>query len=146
VFHESVSQGGLYEIFITPEYEDKVDVLATLAHEMVHIVVGIEEGHGKKFKDLAVAIGLTGKMTATRASDSFIEFVEKQMSHLPDYPHHTMNVRGETVSTTGAKKQSTRMLKAECPECGYTVRLTKKWLAVGAPICPAHSDMTIEGK
>ena len=34
------------------------------------------------------------------------------------------------------KKQSTRMLKAECPECGYTIRLSKKWADVGLPNCP----------
>jgi hypothetical protein len=28
------------------------------------------------------------------------------------------------------------MLKAECPECGYTVRLAKKWADVGLPSCP----------
>jgi len=28
------------------------------------------------------------------------------------------------------------MLKAECPECGYTIRLTKKWAEVGLPSCP----------
>jgi hypothetical protein len=34
---------------------------------------------------------------------------------------------------------STRLLKAECEECGYTVRVTKKWLeAKGAPICPCN--------
>ena len=36
-----------------------------------------------------------------------------------------------------AKKQSTRMLKAECPECGYTIRLAKKWADIGLPSCPS---------
>jgi len=30
------------------------------------------------------------------------------------------------------KKQSTRMLKTECSECGYTIRLTKKWADLGS--------------
>src|SRR5207237_8172272 len=33
------------------------------------------------------------------------------------------------------KKQSTRMLKAECPECDYTVWLAKKWADVNLPSC-----------
>ncbi len=34
------------------------------------------------------------------------------------------------------KKQGTRLLKAYCEECGYTVRVTAKWLeASGAPFC-----------
>jgi hypothetical protein len=28
------------------------------------------------------------------------------------------------------------MLKAECPECGYTIRLSKRWPDVGLPSCP----------
>jgi hypothetical protein len=28
------------------------------------------------------------------------------------------------------------MLKAECPECGYTIRLAKKRADVGLPSCP----------
>ena len=34
------------------------------------------------------------------------------------------------------KKQSTRLLKAECPECGYTIRVSKKWADLGLPTCP----------
>ena len=30
------------------------------------------------------------------------------------------------------------MLKAECPECGYTIRLTKKWADLGLPTCPTE--------
>ena len=48
---------------------------------------------------------------------------------------------GVAKNANGDKKpQSTRLLKAECGECGYTVRVTKKWLeAKGAPICPCTS-------
>ncbi|MDQ6920240.1 MAG: hypothetical protein M3256_12390 [Actinomycetota bacterium] len=42
------------------------------------------------------------------------------------------------------------MLKAECPECGYTIRLTKKWADVGLPSCPTDGgalalDSGVEG-
>lgn len=54
------------------------------------------------------------------------------------------------------KKQSTRLLKAACMApsddgqdgdcCGYTVRITRKWVeALGAPCCPAHGQMEMEG-
>jgi uncharacterized paraquat-inducible protein A len=30
-----------------------------------------------------------------------------------------------------------RMVKAECPRCGYIIRTTRKWMyAVGMPMCP----------
>ena len=34
------------------------------------------------------------------------------------------------------------MLKAECPKCGYTIRLTKKWADLGLPSCPIE-DATL---
>jgi hypothetical protein len=37
--------------------------------------------------------------------------------------------------------QSTRLLKVACGECGYTVRVTSKWLEKGAPGCPDHGPM-----
>lgn len=30
----------------------------------------------------------------------------------------------------------TRLLKAYCPKCGYLIRITRKWIAIGLPKCP----------
>ena len=44
--------------------------------------------------------------------------------------------RKTTPGTT--PKQTTRQFKAQCETCGYTIRISRKWLAeVGAPDCPA---------
>ena len=40
-------------------------------------------------------------------------------------------------------KQSTRMLKVLCPSCGYTLRTTARWLAVGFPTCPCGTETTL---
>jgi 2-keto-4-pentenoate hydratase len=46
------------------------------------------------------------------------------------------------------KKQGTRMLKATCEgdgPCGYTVRLTAKWVQeVSPPHCPKHGAMAVD--
>lgn len=34
------------------------------------------------------------------------------------------------------KKQSTRLIKVMCAACGYTMRITRKWLEVAVPDCP----------
>lgn len=34
------------------------------------------------------------------------------------------------------KPQTTRLLKAACSSCGYTVRVTKRWADKGLPVCP----------
>ena len=47
-------------------------------------------------------------------------------------------------SSNARKKQTTRLKKAICGECGYTVRVTSKWLEVGPPHCPLHGAMECE--
>ncbi len=54
-------------IFISPTIANSSVVLATLVHELVHAAVGNKAGHGPAFRKVAVAVGLTGKMTATYA-------------------------------------------------------------------------------
>jgi hypothetical protein len=34
-----------------------------------------------------------------------------------------------------ADTQATRMLKMECPACGYVVRATQRWISKGKPVC-----------
>jgi len=41
------------------------------------------------------------------------------------------------------KKQTTRMIKAECPSCGYTARISQKWVDVGLPTCPCGDTLSV---
>lgn len=45
---------------------------------------------------------------------------------------------------TGPRKQAARMRKCMCPDCGYTVRTTAKWLEHGLSRCPAGDEMQPE--
>lgn len=122
------------EIFISPELGDKtsnVKIIGVLAHELAHATVGTEAGHKKSFKQCAEKIGLCGKMTSTDEGPEFVAFAEKFIKANGDYP-------AGSLSMTGRKKQSTRMIKCVCSGCGYVARTTNKWIAeVGAPICPS---------
>jgi hypothetical protein len=41
-------------------------------------------------------------------------------------------------------KQTTRLIKCECAECGYLARVTRLWLDTkGAPQCPEHGVMEV---
>jgi hypothetical protein len=53
---------------------------------------------------------------------------------------------GNAPINTRPPKQGTRLLKAMCAheECGYTVRVTSKWLEIGPPHCPVHGAMAVE--
>ncbi|HZP68353.1 MAG TPA: hypothetical protein VFB29_00285 [Pseudolabrys sp.] len=76
-------------------------------------------------------------MTATEEGPEFIEWAKRHIKTVGEYPAGTLN-------DARRKKQSTRLLKCECGECGYTVRVTRKWLeAVGAPHCPQDGEMEV---
>lgn len=52
-------------------------------------------------------------------------------------PESQRRIRGRK-----GKKQTTRMLKVQCPACGYLARVTRKWLEeAGTPTCPCGERM-----
>lgn len=129
------------QIFISPYILDEgpQGVLPTLVHEVVHAVVGTEAKHGKKFKDCALAVGLEGKMTATHAGEDLEYIIDRwRRESLGAYPHSKLDPKKSPVP-----KQSTRMIKMECGECGYIARTSQKWIdAVGPCECPAGHGLT----
>lgn len=129
------SADGTVELMVSPVLSSPMRVADVLAHELVHAAVGVECGHKGPFKMLARAIGLEGKLTATIAGEAFKRTVQPMLDAVGPYPHAPLDARGDS---SGPKKQSTRMLKVACPDCGYTVRLSRTWLEQGAPLCPVH--------
>lgn len=135
----TAAEDGLAQIFISPVLNDPVKVLGTLAHELVHATVGTECGHKGEFRKVAKSIGLTGKMTATTVGDDLLPILEGYAKTLGEYPHAAL-----TLGSGGRKVQTTRMLKVQCPETGYTVRMTRKWIDEwGTPTCPC-CNLTME--
>ncbi len=125
----------LSQIFISPVLVDYTVVLATLIHEMVHAVVGIDAGHKSPFIKCAKALGLTGKWTATYAGEELTEKLAALKSTLGEYPH------AELIPNMKKHVQTTRLLKCMCADCGHTVRSTKKWIeTIGTPICPCNNE------
>lgn len=124
------SADGTFEMFVSPEPE-VFDAVHVTLHECVHASVGLAAGHKKPFKDLATACGLTGKMTATTAGEALAATIkETWLPSMPAFPGAVLQPGEE------AKKPGSRLIKAECPQCGYTVRITAKWLAIAVPHCP----------
>jgi hypothetical protein len=123
------SSDAHYELFVSPQLTTGADIVETLAHELVHATVGVEAGHKAQFKQCAVRIGLTGPMRATVAGPEFLAWAEELFKRIGLYPG------GFLVDTP---KQGIRLRKCECPACGYTARVTRKWLTdAGPPICPS---------
>lgn len=130
------SGDATFEIFISPALADAAIVSATLVHELVHCVVGLECGHKGAFIRCAKAMGLEGKMTATVAGEALRDVLKGMCDAAGTYPHAVLG-----GLSNAEKKQSTRMLKVECPGCGYVVRTTAKWLEMGTPTCVCGEEM-----
>jgi hypothetical protein len=134
------SADGLPAVFISPELVDVVapqGVLSTLVHELVHATVGTKEGHKGEFTKAARALGLEGKLTATHAGEALSKRLNAIAGELGEYPHSALS------ATSGTKKQSTRMLKAECGQCGYIIRMSAKWADSGLPTCPCGEEFEL---
>lgn len=131
----SLSADGRAQIFIHPTLDNSARVLGVLLHELVHATLGAGFGHGKEFAHLAKACGLTGKMTATEESPELVERLNEMIGRIGEYPHAKLD-------TSNEKKQSTRLIKCECEECGYIAYTSRKWLnEMGTPMCPEHGQM-----
>ena len=123
-------------IFIHPGKGDPVDVLGVLVHELVHDACGAEAGHGPKFKELALAVGLEGKMRSTEPGKDLQKYLKGLGKRLGKFPHSELKSEMNPV-----KKQTTRLIKIECDDCGFLCRAAlTKILEVGAPSCACNQE------
>lgn len=139
-FHPEASAKGTTEICVSPAIGDAQAAAAILVHELCHAAIigdNPDAGHGPAFKRVALAIGLEGKMTETTAGRQLADDLRWITSRMRPYPHSTLDV------SVGAKKQTTRLIKIECPECGWTARTTRQWIEAGLPTCQCGTALEI---
>lgn len=84
----TVSPDGVTHMFISPTLDNRVEILATTLHEMVHAAVGLECKHTGEFRRVARGVGLKGKLTATFAEEGsdLHQTLSKIDMDLGDYP------------------------------------------------------------
>ncbi len=135
-WHPDASDDKKGSIFISPTINDSSLVLATLVHELVHASVGNQAKHGPAFRAVATKVGLEGKMTECGAGPALKETLNKIIARMGSYPHAKLN-----LSMNPIKKQTTRMIKMECPECGYIARASRKLILESGPtLCPCNKE------
>jgi hypothetical protein len=121
-------------IFVSPAEDEPVTILGIIAHEMVHAAG--HYSHRGSFVRVAGQLGFTAPFTDSSYRDPVLEArLVGLAEQLGPIDHGRVN------ATSRAKVQGTRMLKLSCPEDGYTVRTTQKWLDVGLPTCPDGHEM-----
>lgn len=128
------SSDGCYEMFVSPKL-GAFEAIEVLVHECVHLGAGIPCGHKGAFKKIAQAIGLEGRMTATVAGEELAKRIRAWIADMPEYPHGPM-ISAEADGEDKEKKPGSRLIKAACEGCEYTVRLAQKWIDIATPTCP----------
>ena len=134
----NMSSDNTIQIMIVPSLADSARVIDVLIHELCHATVGNGEGHNKVFGACARAVGLEGKLTSTHAGEWLKTLITQWIESEGEYPHAKL--------TTRYAKQTTRLHKCDCA-CGYTMRISSKWLKIATPRCPlGHGEMAHDFK
>ena len=127
------------------EHCDPRSIGATLVHELIHTVPKCMN-HGKLFQKHMGALGLEGKPNATCGGPELWAWLDPLLSQLGEFPG------SEIALLAGKKKQTTRMVKCECPECGFKFRAARApieqaaldgLLRCPAPACGGHIEVEI---
>jgi len=131
----SASADATHEISVSPTIADPIEVLGILMHELCHSAT-LGDGHRGKFPKATQSIWLEGKPTATTVGSKFKENFSSLIDSLGAYPHGALDARQHTP-------QGTRLIKATCNSCDYTIRLTRKWASLGLPTCVCGGEFHI---
>lgn len=152
-WHPKSSGDSSWELIIRADLFDPIDVLAVLMNKCVHTVIPDDASHGKKFRAVAVKLGLSGKIHKAEPGP----LLQKRLSEIADklgpLPHAALNIYDNPMTTKPLdrpKRQSGSRLKAECLECekegkSYILRIAASSVRdVGKPHCPKHGEMSVE--
>lgn len=130
------------EICVSPTIAKPLAVFTVLLSQLCRATAGALS-YGTAYESIATEVGLVPTNTDTldkwktcKGNPQFTTLYGDMIVGLGEYPHAPLGV-------ADSRTQSTRMLKAFCLECGYTVRLTSKWAALGLPTCPLDSNVFI---
>ncbi len=126
----SASADQINQIFIAPQESNPVEVLDTLTHELGHAIDDCKNGHGEKFKEIALAVGLKGPMRSAGANEFLRQELIRIAEKLGQYPHPKLSV------SSGSPRSQTKRPGAKCQKCGSEVVILKRFLSFGPPVCP----------
>ena len=136
-----------------------------LLHELAHVLAP-DAGHGKAWRHAARQVGLVrpratpdaGELADWHAISPVLRTVLQAIpaptepapaEYLYDWSRRPCDAGyGSRGGSSRGEGSGSRYLKVTCqhPGCGYQVRVTRKWLALGAPQCPVagHGSMVLK--
>lgn len=127
-----------FDLYLDPGLDDTTTVLAGMADAVCRIVSHQIRGTSRAYRDLAGGIGLDLPFKRGAGHVPFHQLLGRDVvAKLGDYPHTAIDTSND-VCKTSAGGLVTRNLRMTCPDCGYAVLVTRKWLSVGRPLCPGR--------
>lgn len=134
----SCSKDGTTHLFVVPTQEVALDVLGTVAHEMIHAIVGHEHKHGGRFREVALQLEFSPKMTTTAPVPGTPAYaaIEEVLKELGPYPHAAMVPRRKPTKPHGWARWRSKQEKTYC-----VLVNTKKVAAFGIPRDPWGKEM-----
>lgn len=149
--------------------ESWVQLAGTLIHELGHVLAGHGAGHQVAWKDACVRLGFRIRPAAAGQvywlamlppdlREDIYRLAQRVDDGTPAFrtvgaprratrsagPRPCSAGQGTRGGTSRGKGSGSRMLKLICPNDGYTVRTTRKWLDVGSPSCPCGEVLTLD--
>ncbi len=136
-WHPESSRDRYYNIFIKADNDDPLIILGILTRELIHTLLPSTVKYGKEFRDIALRIGLDGKMMQATPAPALLERLKVIATNLGPIPYGKLDF---TTRANSRRKASVRMLKAECTAvgCGFNLRILPKWAKAAALPCPMN--------
>lgn len=141
-WHSEFSADNTFEIIVKADRDDPVEILGILVHQLVHTLLPPEAKHGKTFRDIALRVGMEGRMSHALPAPPLRERLTAVADALGPLPHAKLDLLSGAI---GTKKSGAKMLKVECAQCGYNFRILPKWAKYGFSLCavdPSHGVLS----
>lgn len=143
------SESAINEINLSAECLKRHNMGETLLHELCHaenatLKVNDCAGrvHNKHFKEMAETIGLEVKPRDPCVGYGYTDLGPKAKAFLKSITFKHEVFAMARVERGPRKKVGSRLVKLQCPECGYVIRSTAKWIATGLPTCTCGCEFS----
>ena len=138
------------EINMSAECLANHDMGELLLHELAHAennTCGVKDCsgrvHNKHFKLMAERLGLEVKPRDKSVGYGFTDLAQGGKDFLKKIAFKRELFTSYRVQATSKTSAGSRLLKMECPGCGYVIRTTQKWIDVGSPKCCCGEKMEV---
>lgn len=133
---------AIHEINLSAETLQDCNPGEVIIHEMAHaenktldIRDCANQVHNKHFKTMAERLGLEVKPRDRRYGYGFTDLAQPAKDFLKAIKFNAEVFKLQRITSGTVAKAGTRLLKLECPSCGWTCRSTQKWIDTGLPTC-----------